>query len=153
MKATRNPWPLAIIAAFVIFISGTIGLIVMASSQKTDLVSANYYEQEIKYQGRIDSLARAKQLGGRVAVAFDAEHRRIILSFPAEQARSGLTGTIQLYRPSAPGLDRQITLEPDSLGMQCIDAAALPRGLWKVRASWTAEGREFFIDRPLVISQ
>jgi nitrogen fixation protein FixH len=153
MNPTRNLWPLGIIAAFVIFISGTVGLIVMASSQKTDLISPNYYEQEIKYQGRIDSLARTEQLGSRAKIAFDAQHRRITISVPAEHVRSGLAGKIQLYRPSAPGLDRQFTLEPDSQGMQFIDAATLPRGFWKVRVSWTVEGREFFIDQPLVIGQ
>jgi len=43
MKPTPNLWPLGIIAAFVIFISGTISLVVMASSHKAELVSDNYY--------------------------------------------------------------------------------------------------------------
>ena len=65
MKAKRNFWPFGIIAAFVIFISGTVGLIVMAATQKEDLVSDHYYEQELQYQNRVDSMGRQRQRCGR----------------------------------------------------------------------------------------
>jgi hypothetical protein len=147
MKPTPNLWPLGIIAAFVIFISGTISLVVMASSHKAELVSDNYYEQEIKYQNRIDSLGRAQRLGSVASVRLDAANGRIAISLPPAQVRGGVTGRIQLYRPSAAGADRALALAPNANGLQFVDLRSLLPGLWRMRVSWTADGQEYWIER------
>jgi nitrogen fixation protein FixH len=151
MKATRNFWPLGIVLAFVLFIGGTAGLIVLASTQKTDLVSENYYEQEIQYQDRIESLARTKELEGRASVAYDSGRQRITLSLPAEHIRAKATGQIQLYRPSATSLDRRIPLAADTNGIQVLDVSGLPKGLWKLRLAWNAAELDYFLDETIVI--
>jgi len=151
MKQPRNLWPLGIILTFVIFISGTIGLVVMACLHSTELVNANYYDQEIKYQSRIDRETRAQQLGAKAA--YDAAARKIVISLPAAQAAKSATGQIQLYRPSAAGLDQQFKLEPAASGVQMLDAAGLQPGLWKIRVSWTVEGRDYFLDQKIVIGK
>jgi len=149
MNPPRNPWPYAIIATFVIFISGTIGLIVMASTQKVDLVSSNYYEQEIKYQTRMDDLDRTKPLGA--TTTYDDAGKRIVILLPAGHAGKNVTGTIQLYRPAASGLDQQFKLEPNASGVQTLDAANLQNGLWKIRVAWNVAGQDYFLDQKLVI--
>jgi hypothetical protein len=151
MQPPRNLWPLGIFAALAMFIFGTATLIVFASSQKGDLVSPDYYEQEIKYQTRIDSLDRAKELGTRASARCDAAGQRIVISLPVEHVRRKVTGQIQLYRPSAAELDRQFKLELDSNGAQSLDVSDLPKGLWKVRVSWSVEGREYFVDQKIVV--
>ena len=150
MKTTRNLWPYGIIAAFVVFLSGTAGLIVIAATHPQSLVSGNYYEQEIKYQARIDGAARAKQSGA--TVNFDAAARRMAISLPAALAGRDLSGQIEFYRPSAAGLDRQIKLQPDAVGRQSLDLAGLPEGPWEIRVSWNAGGQEYFLDRKIVIT-
>jgi hypothetical protein len=150
MKTTRNLWPYGIIAAFVVFLSGTAGLIVIAATHPQSLVSGNYYEQEIKYQGRIDGAARAKQSGA--AVNFDAAARRMVVSLPAAQVSRDLAGRIDLYCPSAARLDRQYELQPDADGRQSLDLAALPEGPWEIRVSWNTGGQEYFLGRKIVIT-
>ena len=71
MTTTRNLWPLGIIATFVVFIIGTASLIVMACSQRTDLVSADYYEKELKFQGQIDRVERTRRAASQASVAYD----------------------------------------------------------------------------------
>jgi nitrogen fixation protein FixH len=150
MKPSRNPWPLGIILTFVVFISGTIGLVVMACLHNTELVSANYYDQEIKYQSRIDSQTRAQELGANAT--YDAAARHIVISLPSLPAAKNVTGQIQLYRPSAAGLDKQFKLEPSANGTQTLDAAGLQPGLWKIRVSWNIEGRDYFLDQKIIIA-
>jgi hypothetical protein len=152
MKPTRNPWPIAIISAFILFICGTIGLVILACTQRSDLVSADYYEQELKYQAQMDRLSRTGQLATRAAVAYHPAQRRIMISLPPEQVRREVTGRIHLYRPSAAGLDRQLELRPDDRGVQSVDAADLLPGLWKVRVSWTVDRQEYYVDQPVVIT-
>ena len=147
----RNFWPYGIISAFGCFFLGTIGLVVMACSQKTELVSNDYYEQEIKFQSHIDGVHRTDRLGSRASIAYDATSQRITISLPAEQVRQPMLGRIQLYRPSAAGLDRDVKLEPDAFGMQAIETTGLPSGLWIARVSWIANDKDFFIEQRIVI--
>jgi nitrogen fixation protein FixH len=151
MPTSRNLWPLGIIVTFVLFFAGTVGLIVMAFSQKADLVSADYYEQELKFQGRIDRVERTRSAATQASVAYDAARQCITVSLPVEQARHEVSGRIELYRPSAAGLDRSVKLEPDANGVQRLDAAGMAPGLWKVRVSWTVEHQDYFLDQKVVV--
>ena len=151
MNQPRSLWPYAIISAFAIFIAGTIGLIVLACSHKTDLVSADYYEQEIKFQNRLDQLRRTKELNTGVVV-YDASKQQITISLPGGQSHRAVSGRVQLYRPSAAGLDRQMALVPDSAGVQIVEARDLLPGLWKVRVSWTVGDNDYFADEKIVIA-
>jgi len=151
MKTARNPWPLAIIATFIVFISGILTVVVLASAQKTELVSNNYYEQELRYQSRIDSRDRTQNLGA--SATYDATSRRIVIALPAAHAGKLLTGQIQLYRPSAAGLDREFALRPAANGIQSLNASGLQNGLWKIRVAWNVAGQDYFLDETIVIGQ
>jgi nitrogen fixation protein FixH len=152
-KPARNLWPLGITLAFALFIAGTAALIAVAASQNGDLVSANYYEQEIKYQIRLDQLNRTTQVNNQVTVAFDNIARKIRISLPASHADPQTSGRVQLYRPSAAGLDRELKLELDATGSQSLDAAALEPGFWKVRIRWTWREQDYFVDKGIVVKR
>jgi hypothetical protein len=150
-KPSTNLWPLGIIVAFALFIIGTVALIVIACSNSMDLVSTDYYEQEIHYQTRLDQLSRTRKLGAQASVAYLPGAQRITVNLPASHLRADLVGEVLLYRPSAAGLDRTIKLRLDSNGVQHIDAANLSGGLWKVRVLWAVGKQEYFIDQTMMI--
>lgn len=151
MKPPFNPWPLGIVLAFAVFIAGTATLIVLACSQRTDLVRADYYEQEILHQQQIDRLERTQRSAPDARVTYDRAHARLEVSLPALQASRGPQGQIHLYRPSAANLDRHIPLELDARGQQTLDATDLLPGLWRVRVSWSVDQEEFQLDERLVV--
>jgi hypothetical protein len=151
MIPTRNLWPLGIIGAFVLFITGTVGLIVMACSQRADLVSADYYEKELKFQTHIDRVERTRRAASQASVAYDAAGKCITVSLPADQAGLAVWGTIELYRPSAAGMDHAVSLKPDAKGIQRLDAGALAPGLWRVRVSWTSEKQNYYLEQKVVV--
>jgi len=141
-----NPWPYAIIGVFVVFIAGTAGLIVMATSNRMELVSADYYEQEVRYQHQMESAKRTQALGGKASVALDAGRRQIVIAVPAEHVGKLADGSVQLYRPSAAGLDRRLGLELNAEGRQLVEVSTMPRGLWKVRVQWKVGAEDFLLD-------
>jgi len=151
MKTTHNLWPLGIIVAFVLFFTGTVGLIVMAFSQKVDLVSADYYEQELKFQGRIDRVERTRNAASQATVAYDSANHCITVSLPPEQAHHEVWGSIELYRPSAAGMDRAVRFQPDTNGVQRLEAAGMAPGPWRVRVTWTAEKENYYLDQKVVV--
>ena len=100
----------------------------MACSQKVDLVSADYYEKELKFQGQIDRAERTRREASQAAVAYDAAHQQITVSLPPGQAQGNVSGSVELYRPSAADLDRAVKLDPDASGVQHLDASGMAPG-------------------------
>ena len=150
-KRGRNPWPIAIIAYFIVFIGAMATWIVYASHQRMDLVRSDYYEKEILFQHQIDAANRARQAGAEVNVAYDFSRQSITVQLPADHQRANASGTIHFYRPSNAKLDHDVQLALDATGAQHMDARSLAPGLWKVHMSWRVNGSEYYLDRSLVV--
>jgi hypothetical protein len=150
MKTMKNPWPVAIIAIFVVFICSTIFLVVFACSHKMDLVSSDYYEQEIGFQRHLDQMGQAYRAQQPASIAYDPAAGRIRISCLAEPSVP-VSGNVQLYRPSAAAMDRHFKLTLDSQGVQSLDASTLRSGLWKVRVSWSVDNQDFFLEKNIII--
>lgn len=151
MKTTKNFWPLGITLASLFYVSGVGVCSYLACTHRSELVNENYYDQEIKYQSRIDSARRARQLATPVAASYDDASKSILISLPLEHAGKEVTGEVELYRPSAAGQDQHFKLEPDARGAQIIPAAALEQGLWKVRVTWSVAGQDYFFDEKIAV--
>ena len=149
MKPSRNYWPFGIATAFGFFILGTIALIVIAVGNSTELVAADYYEQELRFQGQLDRVKRVQNLPVKVTVNYDAATCAIRISLPADHASA--QGDIHLYRPSTAGLDQCANLQLDANGTQSVGAAKLRPGLWKVKVRWTAGGQDYALEETVVV--
>lgn len=145
-----SPWPYAIIGYFVVFVSGVAVFITWAVRQDMDLVRKDYYDHEILFQEQIERQKRTVELGTLAGVQFDSAKNAISVNIPGTQAGAA-KGIIHFYRPSDAKLDHQVRLAPDASGSQRIDAKPLRAGLWKVAVQWTADGKEYYLDRTIVI--
>jgi len=143
MKSKLSFWPAGIVLMLVGFFCGIVTLVGIASSSRTDLVSENYYEQEIRYQQRIDGLARAREAGA--ALTYDQAKARLTLSVSNGPA-SDAPAQVKLYRPSAAKDDREMTFARQADGVQTVDLTELQPGPWKAKASWVAGGREYLLE-------
>jgi hypothetical protein len=146
-----DPWPASIIAFFALAIGGFVTFIVFCHQHPTDLVAADYYEQEIRYQAELDQLRRTRQLATVDWVRYDPVAKAITIEIPPPEGATRLRGDIHLYRPSSASLDRRFNLELDEQGRQSIDASALPPGLWRVNVRWSAGNQEYRVEQKLVI--
>ncbi len=151
-KPAWNPWPWAIIAYFVVFISAVVGYTSFAMRQKMDLVRADYYEEELRFQQRIDSTARTRQIGSTVTVSYDAPSGQLLIGIPTATADAIKgTGKVELYRPSDARLDRHLEFSLQNLATQKVTARDLLPGLWRVRLTWGPETARFLHEETLVI--
>jgi hypothetical protein len=148
---SRNLWPASIIGFFIVAIIFLTSYIVWAMHQREDLVSADYYEQEVRYQSQLDSMNRSQSLASQVVVTFDPAQQAILITLPAAQ-RPGATGWVHLYRPSDARLDRELPLALNAEGVQCLSAKELSEGLWKVRVKWNSNGQEYYLDQPVIVT-
>jgi hypothetical protein len=150
-KPRLNPWPVSIIAFFTLAICGVVTFVIFCTRNPVDLVAADYYEQELRYQDQIDRANRATSLQAPAEVTYNTHSRVITVVLPASHQDAALKGWIQLYRPSSAGLDQKIALRLDTNGAQTIDAKYLTNGLWHVRVSWNLKGADYYFDQKLVI--
>jgi len=146
-----NPWPFSIIAFFTVAILGCGTFIAFCSRHTADLISPDYYEEEVRYQAHIDQLKFTQQQASQASVSYDGVTKQILLSLGSQTPEAKISGRILLYRPSAQNLDRQLELAPNAHGVQFLDAASLAPGLWKVQVSWTVNERQYFMDQQIVL--
>lgn len=150
-NAPRSPWPIAITVFFVVAIIFIFTFIAFAVRQREDLVSTDYYDREVRYQSQLDTLNRSQGLALHTVVTFEPSLQTIMITLPSAQSR-GAKGSIHLYRPSDARLDRELPLALNADGVQRLDAKTLNDGLWKVRVKWSSDGKEFFIDQPVIVT-
>jgi hypothetical protein len=148
-KPPRSFWPYAIMIWMALFATGIFSFVVVAQKNHVDLVGADYYDQEMKFQQQIDRVANTRSVKREISVRYAAG--AIDIALPPEHARQSPTGSIQLYRPSDASLDQKVVLAVGQNGDQKIDATKLRPGLWKVRITWKVGSEEYFFDQSLVV--
>lgn len=147
----RTLWPYAIIAAFVLF-AGFIGYLVrQAMRTSVELVSPDYYQQELAYQQRMETVARTAALPAPVEINFDAVAQRLTLQLPAAMAGRQVEGQVHLFRPSNQHLDFSLPLQPSEQLVQHISTARMQPGYWRVRLDFTADGHAYFVERNITL--
>ncbi|WP_439880109.1 FixH family protein [Pontibacter sp. MBLB2868] len=145
-------WPYAIIVAMVMFMSYIAMFVYKAMNQDVDLVSKDYYEQEIKYQDHINMVGRTKAAGD-VAIAFHPEKQDIIIQLPDHFKGQSITGKINLFRPSDEELDQELPLQLGRDLSQLIETKELQQGRWKVRITFTVEQETYFAEQTIQVTK
>ena len=88
-------------------------------------------------------------LGAAVSIAREGPDV-IRLSIPADQAATA-HGSVVLYRASDPAADRTFAFTPDAQGCQQIRLNALASGHWIVKFHWSAAGRDYDTEQPVML--
>lgn len=145
-KTDWNPWPYGLAAFLGLFASAVVAFGIFAIRHPQDLVGTDYYEQEIRFQQRMDQVARAQALEHTVRADLAQDGKTLHLTLPSQS-----TGKIQFYRPSNAGFDREEALGLDPAGKQSVDVSRLQSGPWRARVLWQSGGQDFFREFPLVI--
>ncbi len=131
-------WPRAIAGVYGAF-ALAMGVFVWAvSRQPVELVAPDTYEQGLRHQARIESEQRGRAAAG-YAFDMDASARQARVQFPA----AGVSGWIELYRPSDPALDRAYAIATDAEGRQIIDLADAAPGLWRLHVTWEMDNQSY----------
>jgi hypothetical protein len=137
----RINWGAAIALVYVAFAAATVSFVVFAVGRPVELVSADYYEQSLKFDAHRQAIANAEALGDavRIAAVDDAPVIEIAMPVPVS-----VIGTVTLYRPSDRTADRVMPLSLDGKGRQQIRVEGAAHGRWTVKLAWRAGQREFY---------
>ncbi len=141
-------WGYKIAAFYLVFVAGMMYLVIRASQQDMDLVTSDYYAQELKYQDRIDESNRASALSAAIQVSI--HHDVITIIFPAEFAGKKITGDVLIYCPAQKNNDvaQRISSENNQIN---INVPEKNQGIHEVQVSWEASGIKYYSAKTLFI--
>jgi hypothetical protein len=107
-----------------------------------DLVTEDYYAEELAYQEDIDKLKNSNELTENVS--FKKSDEGLLISFPKNIDFTKISGKVFLYRPSNKHLDfdTAISLSKPYL---LIPDKRLVDGRWNIKIDWQYKGKSYLL--------
>jgi len=135
MKIKIN-WGTAMVIAMVLFMAFILQFVyrsIALDKYEHQLVSEDYYKDELYYQQEIDKMNNASKLIQNVKV--DRVGEGMLVSFPDEMTFTEITGIVYFQRPSDERLDFQKNISLSDHNVLITDDKLI-NGKWKVKIDW-----------------
>lgn len=117
-------------------------MVSLTARENIDLVTPDYYEQELKFQERIDAVDRTNLL--KEQLTWELKENSLHLHFPQEFYGKAVSGTVYFFRPSDKRLDVTVAVPELEQGKTTIPLHALRKGMYKMQVSWQADKVDYF---------
>lgn len=140
--AMKFHWGTRIFLIYGLFVAGVLAMVIYFMNQDVDLITEDYYKDEIKYQERIDKISRTKELSEDISFIFDGKNLK--LKYPGAFSPVNIKGNVLFYRPSDLKEDVMLDVKPDTAGLQAIDVSGLKKGMWKVQVDWMVNNTSYY---------
>lgn len=141
-------WGYKILTVYVVFIAGIVTLVYKSSVQNQDLVVHDYYDQELKYQDKIDAIVRTKNL--TTPVQCTVEEGNVIINFPGEMKGREINASVLLYYPTDEKKDIQKQLSTND-GVIRFPIPADNKGFHKLKITWAINKTSFYSEQQIMI--
>ncbi|MGA9269872.1 MAG: FixH family protein [Lutimonas sp.] len=136
-------WGTAVVIAmitFIVFILTFVYRSAVMDEYQHELVSEDYYKDELHYQEEIDKVNNASKLDVNLTLIRTSDG--LTLRFPEGMQPSSISGSIYLQRPSNKSLDLRIPFELTELDLLIPDKD-LASGKYLVVVDWKHENSEY----------
>jgi hypothetical protein len=139
-------WGSKIAFVYIVFVAGIGFLVFKASNQKFDLVTKDYYDQELKYQQVIDQSANTARLS--VPLVVERSASELSIRFPAEMKNKKKTIDFYLYYPADAKRDfrKSIDINENEFTQPLPEAM---KGKYELKLSWEVEGVKYYFEKKL----
>ena len=142
-------WGVGITVTIVVFTIISLLFIFFAFNQDINLVRDDYYEAEVQFNEKLETIKRTKKLSEELKIKLVPNY--ISIQFPNEIQNQEITGTIFLYRASDEKLDFELPIEIDTLKTQLIPTSKMIAGQWKIQIEWSADTNKYFNNKILMV--
>jgi hypothetical protein len=139
-------WGYKILFVYLLFAGGILSLVYLTSLENRDLVSDNYYEEELAYQMVIDKSAKTSKLSASVKVETDPINSLLDIKLPPEFSNTNTVGTWNLYFAADRKMDLQGTINTNN-GNEQIQIPVGRSGNYTFKLEWEAEGQSYYFEK------
>ena len=126
-----------IVVAFVLFGGFIAALVTVCMKQDINLVSKDYYTEELAYQQQIVRVNNTKTLVAKPAMKIENNELQVMFGNNAVES-----GSIELFCPSNPSNDASFELSTNT--SQHFSLKSLPGGMYRAKLKWTMNGKEYY---------
>lgn len=141
-------WGYGIAALYLGFVVMMLSLVVMSMGRKVDLVTDQYYNEELKFSDKMEKMKRANSLTEPVEwVVTDTE---VNIKFP-EMNHGKPLGKVTFYCPANSENDRSFAIESLSNHFT-IATSQLPEGRYHMQIDWTSGDQNYWNEGVVVIN-
>ncbi len=141
-------WGNKLVVVFIGFavLMGT--LVYKAMNTKFDLVTKDYYKEELRYQEKLDAIKNAN-LVSDIAVA--AKNDVIEISFPHELKGMDISGEAWFYCETNADKDKLIPVNMKGDTVFNIHAGNIGKGSYTVKVKWQAGNTSYFAEKLITV--
>lgn len=141
-------WGKKIVFVYLLFVGGIIFLVIKSMNQRQDLVTKDYYEQELVYQDRLDEIKRTDSISHAVKIEYAGQAIR--MQFADTFRVLNLSGNVWVYCPDDATKDLKKKFDL-STGELLLSLPYSGNGLRRVKVSWEAGGKSYYREKDLFI--
>jgi nitrogen fixation protein FixH len=142
-------WGNRLLLVFIGF-AGLIGYMVYRCVETpVDLVTKEYYRDELVFQDVIDGTKNANALSSKVNLKI--QPGKILVQFPSEMKNAAIKGTLLFYCPSDPAKDKTVPLQVNADGLQILDQHGFIRGSYIVKINWKTDTLSYYTEETFSI--
>jgi hypothetical protein len=137
-------WGRKLILVFIAFAGLMSTLVYMCMQQNFELVSKDYYGEELRYQDKIDGSNNASKLSELVV---NQNSENVVIKLPKELNGLTVSGEAWFYCATNASKDKKITLEIDAEGRQFISKAQLAKAKYLLKVNWKAGNNIYYTEK------
>lgn len=135
-------WGTKIAIFYTTFVVIILSAVIKSTYHRWDLVTEDYYGEEIKYQSQIDKMNNTKALAQKPNMQIDGQV--VKLEFPESLRSANISGKINFYKPSDKTLDFEVPISLDNFGEQIITPTISQKGKYTAQLAWSANGVDYY---------
>lgn len=139
-------WGYKIMFVYLFFVAGIVFLVFKATNEKFDLVTKNYYDEELKYQQVIDNATNAAKLSAPVTV--EKKEGKLSIRFPEEMKDKKKVVDFYLYYPADAKKDFRKTIELYDVEFS-QDLPAGIKGMYQLKLLWDTENVKYYHEQKI----
>jgi hypothetical protein len=143
-------WGTGIVLAFIGFMCFIMYFVVKVNTDKKydhDLVTEDYYKEELDFQNDINKETNAKNLSENISLKKTEEG--LVIIFPETFTINNISGKVFLYRPSNKQLDFETPISLSNHNLLIPDKRLLD-GRWNIKVDWQYNGKSYLFKKEIV---
>lgn len=143
-------WGTKIILVFSLFVALMLTLVYKSYNTKFELVSKDYYKDELEYQKVIDASKNSADLS--VSIEIKQDDRNFVIVFPDGIKSTDIAGDVHFYCPYNSENDIKFALKTKEDGTLIFNNETLKDGRYVLKVNCNLNGKPYFVEKDITIS-
>lgn len=142
-------WGYKILLVIVVFIVSMLAMVFVSFRQTNDMVDANYYEKELKYQSLIDASKNLNDVSTLSLIS--KKEDGIVVTIPSSLLVDFKNGKLEFLKNDDQKQDFTLNFEPNADGVYLIPNAKMQTGSYKVRIQWESNKKSYYREQTIIV--